>query len=190
MPKRLYRSLLDHPGLGRESSKGYVTPMRMVVLCIFIGLCILLYSTSLSSSGDEYGMDAGVNQHRQVQTHASRYAIHDTRLRETMLQLNTLVSFSEQPAAPLTKENRDFLQGLIDTVSVIVESADFLKTEKKIAHLGDEQMAIYTRLGEQLYSEAVSIDHNAKKLELEEMNQAFLNLNQTCIKCHNLFRSL
>lgn len=141
------------------------------------------------ASGDNPG-DAGINRHRMVQTDPGRFAIHDAELRETMLRLNALVSYSEQPGAPLTKENRRFLQELLDTVSSIAESADFLKKQKRIAHLGEEQMQAYTDLAERLYEDAVSIELNARTMQLEEMNAAFLDLNQTCIKCHQLFRSL
>lgn len=176
------------PAQGESPGENKASHLKLVIACIVVGLLALLNTKGLAGGENETG--AGVNQHRQVQTHASRYAIHDTRLRETMLRLNTLVSYSEQPGSPLTKENRDFLQGLIDTVAAVAESAEFLKQEKKIDHLGDEQMAIYRDLADKLYIEAVSIDLNAKKMKLEEMNEAFLNLNQTCIKCHSLFRSL
>ena len=161
--------------------------MKKLVLSVLLFSC-LAYSAMLPSS--EADNDAGINQHRQVQTHPMRYAIHDEKLRETMLRLNTLVSFSEQPAAPLSKENKRFLEDLVDTVSVVVDSAVFLRSQKQVEHLGAEQLAMYKQLAERLYVEAVAIDVNARNMKLEEMNQAFIDLNHTCIRCHGMFRDL
>jgi len=156
---------------------------------ISIGV-LMLVLLLFASSGVSAGGEEGVNQHRQVQTEANPYQVHDEQLRETMLQLNALVSYSEQPAAPLDNDSKEFLQKLIDTVGVVASSAESLKQADKIDHLNDEQWSKYTKLTDQLYSEAVEIDINARQMNLEEMNDAFLNLNQTCISCHKLFRSL
>lgn len=134
--------------------------------------------------------DPGVNRHRQVDTQSKRYAIHDQQLRETMLQLNALVSWSEQPSMPLDEDSKVFLQKLIDTVRLVAESASFLQEADSIEHLDEAQFTTYAKLAEQLYEEAVAIDMNARNMNLAEMNQAFLELNQTCIGCHTLFRGL
>ena len=160
--------------------------MRRSTLCL--AALVLLFTRSMEVYAGED--DAGVNRHRQVGTHASRYGIHDAKLRETMLQLNTLVSFSEQPQAPLSQDNKEFLEELVSTVSTVVDSAVFLKKQDKVEHLGKEQLGMYKQLAEKLYVEAVSIEVNARKMKLEEMNQAFIDLNQTCIRCHGMFRDL
>jgi cytochrome c556 len=152
------------------------------------GLMLILLLFASSGVSDE-GQD-GVNQHRQVQTDANPYQIHDEQLHETMSQLNALVSYSEQPAAPLDNDSKEFLQKLIDTVGVVASSAESLKKTDKINHLNDEQLSRYTELADQLYGEAIEIDINARQMNVEETNEAFLNLNQTCISCHKLFRSL
>jgi len=134
--------------------------------------------------------DAGIHRHRQVQTDAAPFAIHDEQLRETMSRLNALVSYSEQPEMPLSKDSRQFLQELIDTVGVVADSAQQLRRAEKRDHLGEEQLQIYNTLADQLYNEAVNIDMNAKQMNIRDMNEAFVNLNQVCIACHSLFRSL
>jgi cytochrome c556 len=156
---------------------------------ISIGALMLVLPLFASSGASDEGQD-GVNQHRQVQTDANLYQIHDEQLRETMFQLNALVSYSEQPAVPLDNDSKEFLQKLIDTVGVVASSAESLKQTDKIDHLNDEQWSKYTKLTDQLYGEAIEIDINARQMNVEEMNEAFLNLNQTCISCHKLFRSL
>lgn len=156
---------------------------------VSIGVLILVFLLFASEGASDDGQ-GGVNQHRQVQTDVIPYQVHDEQLRETMLQLNALVSYSEQPAAPLDNESKEFLQELIDTIGVVASSAESLKQSDKIDHLNDEQLSRYTALTDQLYSEAIEIDINARQMNVEEMNQAFLNLNQTCISCHKLFRSL
>jgi cytochrome c556 len=156
---------------------------------ISIGILMLVLLLFAGSGMSDERQD-GVNRHRQVQSDASPYQIHDEQLRETMLQLNALVSYSEQPAVPLDNDSKEFLQKLIDTVGVVASSAESLKQTDKIDHLNDEQWSKYTKLTDQLYSEAIEIDINARQMNVEEMNEAFLNLNQTCISCHKLFRNL
>ncbi len=134
--------------------------------------------------------ESGVNQHRQVQTEASPYAIHDDQLRETMLQLNALVSFAARPTTPLDKNSKEHLHKLLDTVDVVAKSAELLKQTSKLEHLSDEQFMQFMALADQLHNEAINIDINARELKVEEMNEAFLNLNEKCVACHKLFRSL
>jgi cytochrome c556 len=150
-------------------------------------LLALLLSVNSGASGD--GQD-GVNQHRQVQVQPGQYSIHDDQLRETMFQLNALVSYAEQPTAPLDEQSKEFLQNLIDTVGVVASSAESLKQATQTEGLDEEQWTKFSDLADQLYSEAIDIELNARKVKVEEMNRAFLNLNQTCIACHKLFRSL
>ena len=82
------------------------------------------------------------------------------------------------------------MRELIDTVGEVVKSAESLKQIDPTGDLGTEQVSTFNSLANQLYNEAVNIEINAREVNLEEMNQAFLNLNQTCIACHSLFRGL
>ena len=155
----------------------FLRPLALVCFCLLSG----------TATTNE---DGGVNQHRQVEADDNPYAIHDAQLHETMMQLNALVSYAEQPTAPLDEDSKAFLIELLNTVELVARSAQSLKQAKKLEHLSDEQFVGFKALAEHLYSEAIYIDMNAKKMNVEEMNKAFLNLNQTCISCHKLFRSL
>ena len=151
---------------------------------------LMLISFCLFSGTATTNEEASVNQHRQIQADDNPYAVHDAQLRETMMQLNALVSYAEQPTAPLDEDSKGFLLELLNTVEIVARSAESLKQAKKLEHLSDDQYVGFKALADHLYSEAIHIDLNAKLMNIEQMNEAFLNLNQTCISCHKLFRSL
>ncbi len=101
-----------------------------------------------------------------------------------MLRLNTLVSFSEQPGFPLSHESSEFLTDLIDTAAQVAKSAQQLKKDNS------NESSQFSTLAEQLYEQAVSIEMNARNMNLEEMNNSFSELNQLCISCHKMYRGL
>ncbi|MFT7460683.1 MAG: hypothetical protein ACI909_003371 [Planctomycetota bacterium] len=168
--------------LGLNSRK-----LKLSAICLIFLSVTCLYPFKGTADENEQNV---ITRHRQVRTHATPYDIHNDQLRETMFRLNALVSYSPEPVIPLDNDSTEFLQQLIDTVRVIVKSAESLKKKTQINHLGAEQIEKYSALADKLYEEALAIDDSAKKNDAEEMNRAFLNLNQTCIACHTLFRGL
>ncbi len=152
---------------------------KFLVPALSGALLSLLLPALIYAGGDEE-----INRHRQVQTENLPHEVHDKKLREIMLRLNALVSFSEQPGFPLTNESSEFLTELIDTAALVAASALQLKES------GSSEMSEFSFLAEQLYEQAVSIELNAKNMNLDEMNSSFSGLNQTCISCHKMYRGL
>ena len=131
-----------------------------------------------------------IHQHRRVQTRSILYGVHSEQLYETMLRLNTLISYSQHSALPLDHEKNEFLQQLIETTDEVVKSAQSLKEIDPADKLGTEQTSTFISLADQLHTEALNIKINTKNMNIEELNQAFDKLNQTCNTCHKLFRGL
>lgn len=159
--------------------------MRIIAICLSIIFSGLIYAENQAQVEEE-----GVHQHRRVQAREIRYGIHSKHLHEQMLQLNALVSYSQQPTIPLDHDSVAYLKKLIDTVGEVVKSAQTLKQMDPDGDLGTEQVSTFNALAEQLYIEAVNIEINARDMKLEEMDKAFRNLNETCIACHSMFRGL
>ena len=155
--------------------------LRNQLKVFILSYLIVLVALPVSLASAE---NAGVNRHRQVQNNTLPHQVHDKKLREIMLRLNALVSFSEQPGFPLTKDSNDFLDELIDTATLVAASALQLKEDKP------DELSEFSTLADQLYEQAVAIEINAKKMNLEEMNKSFSELNQTCISCHKTYRGL
>ena len=165
-----------------NSSSAQTIDMNGKKLLVF-SLSGLIVSTLLSGSVISKE-NAGINRHRQVQAVTLPHQVHDKKLREIMLRLNALVSFSEQPGFPLSHESSEFLTELIDTAALVANSALQLKEDDA------NESPQFSTLAEQLYEQAVSIEMNARNMNLEEMNNSFSELNQTCISCHKLYRGL
>ena len=134
--------------------------------------------------------ESNIHQHRQLQTGTVPHQLHDAKLREIMLRLNALVSYSEQPHLPLNNDSKEFLRELIDTAALVAESSLTLKDEENTGQLPPQEQARFHELAEQLYQQAVAIEINARNMNIDEMNKAFGDMNQVCISCHRLFRAL
>ena len=154
--------------------------MKVIKLLVLAG--VFLAPLSLA--------DSNIHQHRQLHTGAVPHQLHDAKLREIMLRLNTLVSYSEQPHLPLDNDSKEFLRELIDTAALVAESGLKLKEEGKDGRLPQQEQSRFDGFATQLYQQALSIEINARNMNIDEMNRAFGDLNQVCISCHRLFRAL
>jgi len=149
---------------------------------------LALYLAAVSTGA--LTQEENIHRHRQVQTRTITYDFHSTRLHETMLQLNALITYAQNPALPLEHEKNDFLQQLVATTTAIAESAQALAQIDPTNEPGSAQVSKFKSLADQLRSEALNIEFNTRNMNIEAMNRSFDRLNQTCISCHRLFRGL
>ena len=90
----------------------------------------------------------------------------------------------------MDEEGQAYLNDLIASVDVVLQTAFELQQVIPGGDLGTEQVSTFASLAKQLQQQATDIKQHAENMQTEEMNQAFLQMNQTCITCHSLFRGL
>jgi cytochrome c556 len=154
---------------------------------VLLSLSLLTASMSVYSQNED---DVGIHQHRRVQARSILYGVHSKELHETMLRLNALISYPQNRPLPLDYEKTKFLQQLIDTANQLVKSAESLKEIDPGGDLGTEQVSTFFSLADQLRAEALDMEINTREMNIEALDKAFANMNQTCESCHRLFRGL
>lgn len=150
----------------------------------------LVFFVSVAACGDSH--DAGETEMTDpstVQQKHSMHAMSSEKLRVIMQNMYSSAYRSGVPDIQDSKISDEQMEDLIEAVEELLFHAELLSTGEPSVPLNDTELATFRALAGQLYTEALNLQQLTEYYDYHAIEPAYKRLNETCIACHNLFRS-
>lgn len=115
--------------------------------------------------------------------------IHSDQLRSIMQRLNTLAYDREYTQLEINKLRAIQIDRLVGVASELVSNTNKLTDIAGESGLDEEEQLTFIAMANQLYKEALNLQHDVKSNQKENINASNQRLRDTCNTCHKLFRS-
>ena len=81
------------------------------------------------------------------------------------------------------------MKDLVEAVEELLFHAEMLSTGQPSVKLDETEIATFRAMAGQLYTEVLNLQQLTEYYDYHAIEPAYKRVNQTCIACHNLFRS-
>jgi hypothetical protein len=152
----------------------------------------LVFFISVAACGDSTGTgneNAGLTDPSTVQQKHSMHAMSSEKLRVIMQDMYTSAYRSGVPDLQNSRISDDQMADLIEAVEELLFHAELLTTGEPAVKLDATELATFRAMAGQLYTEALNLQQLTEYYDYHAIEPAYKRLNETCIACHNLFRS-
>jgi cytochrome c556 len=114
--------------------------------------------------------------------------IHSDEIRSIMRQLNSLAYEREYTDLELKKISKRQIKLLVKEAAALGDMAANMPKIASLKNLDDENQLAFNAMVRQLISLTSELEQAAEANHQDEMNSAYIKLQNTCNTCHALFR--
>lgn len=115
-------------------------------------------------------------------------AIHSDEIRNIMRQLNSLVYEREYTELELRKINRKQIELLVNEAAALANIASNLPNMPSFKNMDNESQLAFNAMAKQLQNISGELEKAIENNHQDEIDAAYLKLQNTCNTCHTLFR--
>ena len=149
---------------------------------IFLSLlCFIFINYNPALSADETATDIKTKK-------AILHALHSEDVRNIMRRLKLLIYERETTELELEKLRRDQLRLLVEETRELAGTAENLPDIASLKTLNEEERVTFTAMANQLYDITVEMEKAMDANHQQDLDAAYLKLQETCSTCHKLFR--
>ncbi len=114
--------------------------------------------------------------------------IHSDEIRNIMRKLNSLVYEREYTELELRKINKKQIELLVIEAAALSKTAANLPNITSLNNLDDESQLTFNAMVNQLQNISIELKGATEHNHQDEINAAYIKLQDTCNTCHTLFR--
>ena len=115
-------------------------------------------------------------------------AIHNDEIRSIMRQLNTLAYEREYTELELRKLNKRQVKLLVKEAASLADTTANLTNITSFKNLDDETQLAFNAMVNQLQNISEELRNATENNHQDEIDTAYIKLQETCNTCHTLFR--
>jgi CBS-domain-containing membrane protein len=115
-------------------------------------------------------------------------AIHNDEIRSIMRQLNTLAYEREYTELELRKLNKRQVKLLVKEAAALADTTANLTNITSFKNLDDETQLAFNAMVNQLQNISEELRNATENNHQDEIDTAYIKLQETCNTCHTLFR--
>ncbi|QPK63834.1 cytochrome c [Methylomonas sp. LL1] len=156
--------------------------MTLQHLAIFIGSGLLAACAGTPPASSQTGLpDTGT---------PALHAVSDTRLRELMDSMNSLM-FERFMAEPdIDHQRRIYALKIADAADKLGATVDSILSRLPALNLSPEEQTVFRALAVKLREQTESLKAQAERNQIDAIEPALDQVAATCSSCHALFRKL
>ena len=143
----------------------------------FIFFILFIYSASLSA-----------NETPQKTDKAMLHAIHSEEVRNIMRRLKLLIYEREYTELELEKLRHQQIRLLVEEAKSLTITAAQLPEIESLKKLNEEEQLTFNAMANQLHDVALELQKDIEANHRQELDKAYIKLQDTCNTCHRLFR--
>ena len=152
----------------------------MVFRALFLMLALFVLSACVSKSSSS----ANMNSLKAAKEHK----IESEELRLLMRELNMVVYDRQKSELDRDDIRRRYALNLADVVKELAYKIEHIPKDGLGENLTQKDRELYAHYARELYENGEAINDVAQKYEMEKLERAIDNMQQTCNRCHALLR--
>ncbi|MGZ4999709.1 MAG: hypothetical protein ACXV7F_05375 [Methylomonas sp.] len=155
--------------------------MTLQYLAIFMGVALLSACSSASGPVAQTGLvDTGP---------PALHAVSDTRLRELMDQMNSLMFERFLTEPDIDRERRIYAQKIAAAADQLGSTVDVILARLPALNLNQDEQMTFRALAGKLREQAHTLNVQAKLNHIDSIEPMLKQMTVTCSSCHTLFRN-
>lgn len=147
---------------------------------IFLTIAIAIINT--------YTVAHAESSHVQTESGTLLKIIHSDRLRQLMLQLDSLVYEREYSELELDRIRRRQISQLVYATRELLDSSRELQDMVPATKLSSEDIDTFRALAAELHQTTLKLEQEVQSGHDREAGALYQRLRITCVACHSLFR--
>lgn len=156
--------------------------MTLQYLALFIGATLLSACSPTSRPAGQAGLpDTG---------QPALHAVSDTRLRELMDQMNSLMFERFLTEPDIDRERRIYAQKIADAADKLGSTVDAILARLPALNLKPDEQVTFRALAGKLREQADALNTQARLNHIDSIEPMLDQMTATCSSCHTLFRKI
>lgn len=147
-----------------------------------ISLSLILLTLVLTN------MPVFAEEHSSSENKAIFHAVHSDDVRNIMRRLKLLIYERENSELEIERLRNKQISLLAEEANKLANTAEDLPDIASLQSLNDEERLTFTAMANQLHDITLEMEKAINTNHQQELDEAYIKLQDTCNTCHKLFR--